>query len=176
LDVLAGRYDKKNIFAKRPRDDEIFNIEASVQFSGYLNKRPFGSKGKTKKWKSRFFVIKEGFLLYYTDHEGREFEKKHKFNMHPKGVLPLGGCEVELISIQDYRFSLSISHPRFVGGSVAVAAFSQSSQTEWHKAISDCSKAYHVKEDKDQLETDLLGNKLSRVTDGSEAIIAGKLT
>ena len=32
----------------------------------------------------RFFIIKEGFLLYYAENEKRDFERKRFFNMHPK--------------------------------------------------------------------------------------------
>ena len=34
---------------------------------------------------SRFFIIKDGFLLYYPDNERKEFEKrKGYFNIHPR--------------------------------------------------------------------------------------------
>ena len=32
----------------------------------------------------RFFVVKEGFLLYYSDTEARKYDKNRLFNTHPK--------------------------------------------------------------------------------------------
>jgi len=32
----------------------------------------------------RFFVVRDGFLLYYPEGERREFEKTHCLNLHPK--------------------------------------------------------------------------------------------
>lgn len=33
---------------------------------------------------SRFFIVKEGFLLYYPESESKAFERGHTFNIHPK--------------------------------------------------------------------------------------------
>ena len=32
----------------------------------------------------RFFIVKEGFLLYYNESESKAFERSHHFNIHPK--------------------------------------------------------------------------------------------
>lgn len=32
----------------------------------------------------RFFIVKEGFLLYYPESESKAFERAHTFNIHPK--------------------------------------------------------------------------------------------
>lgn len=38
----------------------------------------------------RFFIVKEGFLLYYPESEYKVFEKSMHFNIHPKVTrLPL---------------------------------------------------------------------------------------
>lgn len=39
---------------------------------------------------SRFFIIKESFLLYYSESEKKSFETNKHFNIHPKvrGPLP----------------------------------------------------------------------------------------
>ena len=34
----------------------------------------------------RFFIIKDGFLLYYPENEKKDFEKKQHFNIHPKVI------------------------------------------------------------------------------------------
>lgn len=40
----------------------------------------------------RFFIIKESFLLYYSESEKKSFETNKYFNIHPKvrGPFPLG--------------------------------------------------------------------------------------
>jgi len=45
-------------------------------------KKPFGHK--SGRWQKRFFIVKEGFLLYYPESESKTFEKSHHFNIHPK--------------------------------------------------------------------------------------------
>ena len=35
----------------------------------------------------RFFIAKDGFLLYYAESEMKAFESKHHFNIHPKVKL-----------------------------------------------------------------------------------------
>ena len=32
----------------------------------------------------RFFIILDGFMLYYPESEFRDFEQKHHVNIHPK--------------------------------------------------------------------------------------------
>lgn len=59
-----------------------------VQFSGFLYKKPFGHP--SNKWSKRFFVIKDGYLFYYTDQDRKEMDKKKCINIHPKGFIPLG--------------------------------------------------------------------------------------
>ena len=33
---------------------------------------------------SRFFIVKEGFLLYYPESAYKAFERSHHFDIHPK--------------------------------------------------------------------------------------------
>jgi hypothetical protein len=59
-----------------------FDINVRVQMHGILMKQPFVSS--SKKWQKRFFIIKEGFLLYYGDTEAKKYDKNKIFNTHPK--------------------------------------------------------------------------------------------
>ena len=127
----------KNIFVG---DDDSFNIDAKVQYSGYLYKQPFGHKSKLKRWQRRFFVLKEGFLLYYSEADGRTFEKSNLFNIHPKGVIPLGGCTVSRIEIPGHRNSIAIQHESFCGGSVVMATGDKKSQDLWVDKINASSR------------------------------------
>ncbi|GFO45226.1 pleckstrin homology domain-containing family d member 1 [Plakobranchus ocellatus] len=61
-----------------------------IQIHGVLMKRPFGHQ--STKWAKRFFLVKDGFLMYYDANEKKDYEKREFFNIHPKGVLPLGEC------------------------------------------------------------------------------------
>ena len=124
-----------NIFVA---DDESFNIDARVQLSGYLYKQPFGHK--SKRWQRRFFVIKEGFLLYYSESEGRTFEKSNLFNIHPKGVIPLGGCSVSRVEVPGHRNSISIHHENFYGGAVVMATNDKKAQEMWVDKITASSR------------------------------------
>ena len=119
-------------------DDESFNIDAKVQFSGYLYKQPFGHK--SKRWQRRFFVIKEGFLLYYSESDGRTFERSNLFNIHPKGVIPLGGCTATRMEIPGHKNSISIHHDSFYGGAVVMATNDKKSQDLWVDKISASSR------------------------------------
>ena len=132
-DFSFGR--SNNIFVG---DDESFSIDAKVQFSGYLYKQPFGHK--SKRWQRRFFVIKEGFLLYYSESEGRTFEKSNLFNIHPKGVIPLGGCTVSRMEVPGHRNSISIQHDNFYGGAVVMATSDKKSQDIWVDRIAASSR------------------------------------
>ena len=73
--------------------------DAKVQHSGMLFKKPFGHQ--STKWQrryytaqpptegkcflfSRFFIVKEGFLLYYPEEYAKVFSTLQYFNNHPK--------------------------------------------------------------------------------------------
>jgi hypothetical protein len=107
-----------------------FQVRARVQHHGILGKRSFSSDpseqprnggmhplfsstassmtSSSAKWARRFFVVKDSFLLYYSEGEKKSFEKRGGaggwFNLRPKGVVPLGGSSVRTSSEpgQDY--------------------------------------------------------------------------
>lgn len=68
----------------------------------------------------RFFIIKESFLLYYSESEKKSFETNKYFNIHPKvrGTLPratMGGGRLwgqeERVSCEDKGLSLFLLWP-----------------------------------------------------------------
>lgn len=63
-------------------DADALDISTKVQLYGVLWKRPFGRS--SAKWSRRFFIIKESFLLYYSESERKSFETNKYFNIHPK--------------------------------------------------------------------------------------------
>lgn len=78
------------------------------------------SKPASEKWQRRFFVAKDGFLLYYAN--GRS-DQAH-FDTKPKGCIPLGGCKVDLVDRgpKGIRFGLRITHPDFFAGRLLILA------------------------------------------------------
>uniref|UniRef100_A0A3Q2Z5Q5 Pleckstrin homology and coiled-coil domain containing D1 n=1 Tax=Hippocampus comes TaxID=109280 RepID=A0A3Q2Z5Q5_HIPCM len=119
-------------------DSEALDISAKVQLHGVLWKRPFGRP--SAKW-SRFFVIKDSFLLYYAESEKRSFESSRIFNIHPKGVIPLGGCVVSATEDMGMPFGLVITLEDF-SGTVVVAAECEEEQLHWMEMLQESGKTW----------------------------------
>ncbi|XP_076834160.1 pleckstrin homology domain-containing family D member 1 [Brachyhypopomus gauderio] len=113
-------------------DSDLLDISTKVQLHGVLWKRPFGRP--SAKWSRRFFIIKDSFLLYYAESEKRNFETNRYFNIHPKGVIPLGGCVVESRDDQGMPFAMVISHQDFTGD-IVLAAESDLDQNQWLQTL-----------------------------------------
>ncbi|XP_062378424.1 pleckstrin homology domain-containing family D member 1 [Sardina pilchardus] len=118
-------------------DTDVLDISTKVQLYGVLWKRPFGRP--SAKWSRRFFMIKDSFLLYYAENEKRNFETNKYFNIHPKGVIPLGGCVVTGREDQGMPFALVINHDDFTGN-IVLAAESEAEQTQWMEMLQDSGK------------------------------------
>ncbi|XP_019728094.1 pleckstrin homology domain-containing family D member 1 [Hippocampus comes] len=118
-------------------DSEALDISAKVQLHGVLWKRPFGRP--SAKWSRRFFVIKDSFLLYYAESEKRSFESSRIFNIHPKGVIPLGGCVVSATEDMGMPFGLVITLEDF-SGTVVVAAECEEEQLHWMEMLQESGK------------------------------------
>lgn len=91
--------------------DDSFNYQLKA---GYLQKKR-AATGKGN-WQLRFFVVKDAFLFYYDplkedgprDWElGMDVKNRPSFNIKPKGVIPLSGCE---ITSRDEKENKGISH------------------------------------------------------------------
>lgn len=114
-------------------------MRARHQRSGYLYKLPM-SKSTSDKWQKRMFVAKDGFLLYYA---ASEDPNSIHFNNKPKGVIPLGGCKVDLVERgpKASKLGLKITHPDFLAGRMLVlAAETEPEQKAWLEALNDCSR------------------------------------
>jgi hypothetical protein len=117
---------------------EAFDVgDTKVQHYGLLMKKPFGHK--SGRWQKRFFIVKEGFLLYYPESENKAFERAHTFNIHPKGVIPLGGCEVSEEVNGPQKFAIKITHAHFKG-EIWLGADNQEERTEWGEVLRDAGK------------------------------------
>ncbi|KAM4690032.1 pleckstrin homology domain-containing family D member 1 isoform 2-T2 [Rhinophrynus dorsalis] len=120
-----------------PTDAENFDIKTKVQLQGILWKRPFGKQ--SAKWSKRFFIIKDSFLLYYSESERRNFESNRYFNIHPKGVIPLGGCSVDAKEEPSMPYAMKISHKDF-HGNIFLAAETEQEQSQWLEMLHESGK------------------------------------
>uniref|UniRef100_A0A3B5A2J5 Pleckstrin homology and coiled-coil domain containing D1 n=1 Tax=Stegastes partitus TaxID=144197 RepID=A0A3B5A2J5_9TELE len=120
-------------------DSEVLDISTKVQLHGVLWKRPFGRP--SAKW-SRFFIIKDSFLLYYAESEKRSFETNRYFNIHPKGVIPLGGCVVSSNEDMGMPFAIVINLEDFTQGTIVLAAESEEEQVQWMEMIQESGKTW----------------------------------
>ncbi|CAI5763843.1 pleckstrin homology domain-containing family D member 1 isoform X1 [Podarcis raffonei] len=120
-----------------PADSDALDISTKVQLYGVLWKRPFGRP--SAKWSRRFFIIKESFLLYYAENEKKNFENNRYFNIHPKGVIPLGGCIVEAKEEPNMPYAMKISHEDF-HGTIVLAAESEYEQAQWLEMLQESGK------------------------------------
>ncbi|XP_068109946.1 pleckstrin homology domain-containing family D member 1 isoform X2 [Hyperolius riggenbachi] len=119
------------------KDTDNLDIRTKVQLQGVLWKRPFGRQ--STKWSRRFFMIKDSFLLYYSENEKRNFESNRYFNIHPKGVIPLSGCQVEAKEEPGMPYAIKISHEDF-HGNILLAAESDTEQSQWLEMLHESGK------------------------------------
>ncbi|XP_072222054.1 pleckstrin homology domain-containing family D member 1 [Leuresthes tenuis] len=118
-------------------DSEVLDISTKVQLHGVLWKRPIGRP--STKWSRRFFIIKDSFLLYYAESERKSFETNRFFNIHPKGVIPLGGCVVSAKEDMGMPFAIVINLEDFTGN-IALAAESEEDQVQWIEMLQESGK------------------------------------
>ncbi|XP_062252704.1 pleckstrin homology domain-containing family D member 1 [Platichthys flesus] len=118
-------------------DSERLDISTKVQLHGVLWKRPFGRP--SAKWSRRFFIIKDSFLLYYAESEKRSFDSNRYFNIHPKGVIPLGGCVVSAQENMGMPFAIVINLEDFTG-TIVLAAESEEEQLQWMEMLQESGK------------------------------------
>ncbi|XP_071354535.1 pleckstrin homology domain-containing family D member 1 [Trachinotus anak] len=118
-------------------DSEVLDISTKVQLHGVLWKRPFGRP--SAKWSRRFFIIKDSFLLYYAESEKKNFETNRFFNIHPKGVIPLGGCVVSANEDMGMPFAIVINLEDFTG-TIVLAAESEGEQVQWMEMLQESGK------------------------------------
>ncbi|XP_029972934.1 pleckstrin homology domain-containing family D member 1 [Salarias fasciatus] len=118
-------------------DCEGLDISTKVQLHGVLWKRPFARP--SAKWSRRFFIIKDSFLLYYAESEKRSFETNRYLNIHPKGVIPLGGCVVSANEDMGMPFAIVINLEDFTG-TIVLAAESEEEQVQWMEMLQESGK------------------------------------
>ncbi|XP_023718303.1 pleckstrin homology domain-containing family D member 1 [Cryptotermes secundus] len=118
--------------------DESFSVFTKVQISGVLFKKSFAPH--SNKWSKRFFIVKEGFLLYYSESEKKVFDKKGCFNIHPKGVIPVGGCIIQASTELGQDYVIRITSDSFVHGSVALGTETRYDQDRWIQVLQEAAR------------------------------------
>ncbi|KAJ9596117.1 hypothetical protein L9F63_012701, partial [Diploptera punctata] len=118
--------------------DDSFTIYTKVQLSGILFKKSFAPH--SNKWSKRFFIVKEGFLVYYSESEKKVFEKKGCFNIHPKGVIPVGGCIIQASSDAGQDHVIKILSDTFIHGAVFLGMETKYDQDRWVQALQEAAR------------------------------------
>ncbi|BFZ12420.1 hypothetical protein BsWGS_15459 [Bradybaena similaris] len=99
-----------------------------IQIRGILSKKPFGHQ--SNRWSKRFFLVKDGFLMYYDANEKKDIERRDFFNVHPKGVIPLGECHFKSGKEPQQPFCILLESPE-IGGKLVLAAESEFERDRW---------------------------------------------
>eukprot|EP01138_Halocafeteria_seosinensis_P002332 gb/GECG01002389.1/.p1 GENE.gb/GECG01002389.1/~~gb/GECG01002389.1/.p1 ORF type:complete len:283 (+),score=60.57 gb/GECG01002389.1/:1-849(+) len=121
-------------FAEIQEDGESTAFILEKQMSGHLYKRAMDGRNN---WKKRYFVLKDGILLYYDPRD----RPMVYFDFHPKGVLPLDSCTVDTCNEgpkRSMKFGIRITHPSFGKKSLILAAENGDNQDRWYQALENC--------------------------------------
>ena len=81
--------------------------------------------------------------MYYKAPSGKAGDMT-KFDIHPKGVLPLGKTKVERVEPKTKPppgyIAFMVSHPSFIKGNLIAACHSEAELTSWFQVMSNASK------------------------------------
>ena len=110
-----------------------------VQKSGLVYKLPWS--GKAKSWKRRYVVVKDGYMMYY---KKMPAPGKTHFDIHPKGILPLGETKVGVyepkVAPPPGHHAFRVWHKSFGTGSLVACVESKQALDEWIKVLRDSSR------------------------------------
>ncbi|KRZ69738.1 Pleckstrin homology domain-containing family D member 1 [Trichinella papuae] len=85
-------------------------------------------------WNKRFFLLKDGYLFYYPVVEKHKFKRNKRLNLHPKGILSLERCQVDLIRDDGEVHCISINRDDFLQP-ILLACNGESNQQRWLAAL-----------------------------------------
>jgi PH domain len=131
----AGRSSRTSIAAAVSE-----RLDVDTQMKGHLWKRDTSG---TSSWKLRYVVVKDGFLLYYPEQKENDASLSMvTFDMHPKGVVPLDGVEIETVRTGPkvgMTSALRLTHPSFGTRSLLLCAGDDSERDRWVAVLSASS-------------------------------------
>ncbi|XP_048732608.2 pleckstrin homology domain-containing family D member 1-like [Ostrea edulis] len=110
------------------RNSNSYDWTQDIQLHGLLYKKPINHQ--SNKWTKRYFVIKDGFLLYYPDTEKKDLEKRKCLNVHPKGIIPLGECTIEAVRENGQPYAISLESAE-IAGKLLLAADNSFDRDKW---------------------------------------------
>lgn len=114
-------------------------LDADVQMAGPLFKRDTAGSS----WAERHFVLKDSFIAYYETRSAGSAAGVTPFDIHPKGLLPLDGVDVELVRMgphKDRQSGFRLSHPSFGTKSLCLCARDDAERDRWVAAITAASR------------------------------------
>ncbi|KAL1228410.1 Pleckstrin [Trichinella pseudospiralis] len=120
------------------KDEENDNTAASdadveiAQMVGILKKKSHVISPHL--WNKRFFLLKDGYLFYYPVVEKHKFKCNKRLNLHPKGILSLERCQVDLIRVDGEVHCISINRDDFLQP-ILLACNNESNQQRWLAAL-----------------------------------------
>uniref|UniRef100_A0A0N4ZSU4 PH domain-containing protein n=1 Tax=Parastrongyloides trichosuri TaxID=131310 RepID=A0A0N4ZSU4_PARTI len=135
--TVLRKMNENNYNTKSNNQGEVGPL-LGVQMYGCLLKK-YKKKNRPVKWKKRFFILKECFLLYYSCKIKKEFETTRRINLHPKGIIPLIGCSIISGGDVGKKYCLLITHCQF-DSAIIVCATDIKCQENWFKALRDSTK------------------------------------
>ncbi|KAH7719922.1 Protein F31D4.5 b [Aphelenchoides avenae] len=109
-----------------------------VQLAGVLRKK-CKHKNRLSKWRKRFFVLKECFLLYYMPHLQLKYAKKDHIDLHPRGIVPLIGCSIVSGGEHGRKYCLLVTHPQ-LKSAIVLSAKNAETQDHWLRALREATK------------------------------------
>mmetsp|Transcript_10134 Transcript_10134/g.11706 ORF Transcript_10134/g.11706 Transcript_10134/m.11706 type:complete len:337 (+) Transcript_10134:427-1437(+) len=106
------------------------------QKHGFMWKKPFRRNAVHQgSWKKQWFMLQDSFLVWYPK------RPRYRFDIHPAGCLPMGGCQIFQIGKVEGGFGFEVSHPAFDGATLVLKCQTSESALSWIDAMTDCQKA-----------------------------------
>mmetsp|Transcript_640 Transcript_640/g.774 ORF Transcript_640/g.774 Transcript_640/m.774 type:complete len:344 (+) Transcript_640:371-1402(+) len=107
------------------------------QKHGFLWKRAFRKNAsKQGSWRKQWFMLQESFLVWYSK------RPRYRFDVHPAGCLPMGGCQIFQLGKLDKGFGFEVSHPSFEPGvTLVLKSDTLENAQSWIEEMQACQKA-----------------------------------
>ncbi len=121
--------------------DKLLGLDGSAETTAILvQKEGWVEKSatiKAKSFKRVWAVVKDGFFLWYQS--PKSDDNKLPFDTKPKGVIPLGGCLVNL-DTKDKRV-ISMRHPDVPSAAFKLRSSQPGETLDWLAALEGAKKA-----------------------------------
>lgn len=130
-----------------------------VQHCGYLEKKSFYSNNILKFWKKCFFVIKDGFLIWFNSFPSGD----SNFTIHPSGFLPLTGCTVSPEGKDGQGFVFQVLAPALKGKSLWLKAHTEKEANGWSEIFTQVARVPFDVIQLGKIRMDFYGDKEAKI-------------